>query len=500
MLHNTLERHFRANISLRGVFKIFPNSTTAEKWLAEQCWGTSPTCPYCGSRNVQSGAKHKTMPYRCREKQCSKRFSVKTGTIMQSSNLDYQVWAIAIYLMATNMKGISSMKLHRDLNITQKSAWHLAHRLRKSWEAKSMQFSGIVDMDKNYIGRKDKESDRVITQKVKNTNKGTLHGVVPNIPDKSSAAYTNNGRGYSGMIREHEMVEYSINAKHHDNSACSMSNLIGKVHNKDCLELMRSIAPNSINMIFADPPFNLNKKYNTYKDNLDFFKYMEWTKIWLRECSRILRNDGSLFLYNIPKLLTYTTPILNDLLEFRHWITWNANGQPLGKTLQPAHYGILFYTKTKDSKYYNVRAPHPKCRKCDSYLKDYGGKEHLRHPFGYQISDVWGDIHRVRHNSKRVPKHPCQLPVHLIERLLLMSTDEGDIIFDPFCGSGSAAVAAKQMGRRYIGTEIDSYYAKASNDKYQQASEVTGNNGEYISVHLGKIVSIRNIDYEKMHI
>ncbi len=281
------------------------------------------------------------------------------------------------------------------------------------------------------------------------------------------------------------------------NKMSKIEELTGKVHNLDCMDLMRSMDDDSVHMIFADPPFNLSKKYKSYKDNLDFSEYMDWTKSWILECTRVLRNDGTLFLYNIPKLLSYTTPILNEVLEFRHWIAWNSNGQPLGKTLQPAHYGILFYSKTKSSKFYDIRTPHQKCAKCKSYLKDYGGKEHLRHPFGYQISDVWSDIHRVRHSSKRISDHPCQLPVHLVERLILMSTDEHDIVFDPFCGGGSAAVATKQMGRKYIGAEIDRDYADISNEKYSQASRVVGANGEYLSVHLGKVISMRNVDYEE---
>ena len=107
----------------------------------------------------------------------------------------------------------------------------------------------------------------------------------------------------------------------------------------------------SVNMIFADPPFNLKKKYKSYKDNLSSDEYMEWTEKWLREACRLLRPDGSLFVYNIPRLLIQTAPILNQYMEFRHWIAWNSNGQPLGRTLQPAHYGILFYTKTRDNKF-----------------------------------------------------------------------------------------------------------------------------------------------------
>ncbi len=272
--------------------------------------------------------------------------------------------------------------------------------------------------------------------------------------------------------------------------------LLDKAHNMDCLELMQSMPEDSVNMIFADPPFNLNKKYSSYKDNLPFGEYMKWTAEWLSEACRILRPDGSIFVYNIPKLLTYTSGILNNLAEFRHWIAWNSNGQPLGKTLQPAHYGILFYTKTRKSKFYDVRAPHKTCRICDSYLKDYGGKEYLRHEFGYQISDVWDDIHRIRHRSKRIDSHPCQLPVHLIERMILMTTDENDIVFDPFCGGGSAAIAAKQMGRRYIGADIDKGYCDATQERQMRAKPIKAN-GAYVSIHLKKIVSMRDVDFRK---
>ena len=136
MAYKALGKHYREGISLRQIFKMFLDNTAAEKWFASKRWGSKPSyCPHCGSENIKIGAKHKTMPYRCRKKACAKRFSLKTGTVTESSNLDYQTWAIAIYILTTSIKGVSSVKLHRDLGITQKSAWHLAYRLRKSYEA-----------------------------------------------------------------------------------------------------------------------------------------------------------------------------------------------------------------------------------------------------------------------------------------------------------------------------------------------------------------------------
>ena len=276
----------------------------------------------------------------------------------------------------------------------------------------------------------------------------------------------------------------------------AIAEAVGKVHLGDCVDLMRSLPAESAQLVFADPPFNLNKKYGKYRDNLPFEKYLSWTREWIAAAVDLLKPDGTLMLYNIPKLLTYSAPILNELCEFRHWIAWNSGGKPLGRTMQPAHYGILYYMKTERGKFYDVRAPHKQCRKCQAYVKDYGGKEYMRHPFGTQISDVWDDIHRVRHASKRISDHPCQLPVHLIERLILMTTDENDIVVDPFCGGGSAAVAARQMGRRYIGAELDPVYQKQAQQKHDDARPAKIGNA-YVSLHLGKIVSLRDRDVQE---
>ena len=143
----------RDGITLVDLIRLFPDDATAEAFFADERWPNGAACPRCGSVNVQSGAAHKTMPYRCRD--CRKRFSVKTGTVMEGSNLGYQTWALASYLLTTNLKGVSSMKLHRDLGITQKSAWHLAHRLREAWDDEGEEFTGPVEVDETFVGGKE---------------------------------------------------------------------------------------------------------------------------------------------------------------------------------------------------------------------------------------------------------------------------------------------------------------------------------------------------------
>ena len=134
----------------------FRDDEAALKWLEEQVWPDGPFCPNCGSFNVQSGIKHKTMTHRCRD--CPKRpmFSIRKGTVMESTKLPYRVWAVGIYLFTTNIKGISSMKLHRELGIGQKAAWFMLARLRKAAEIGTGTFQGPVEADETYRGGKRK--------------------------------------------------------------------------------------------------------------------------------------------------------------------------------------------------------------------------------------------------------------------------------------------------------------------------------------------------------
>lgn len=141
-------------ISLIEIMRRFPDDATAEAWFVERRWLGGITCPHCGSLNIQTRAKHKSMPFRCREKEYGKRFCARTGTVMEGSKLGFQVWMIATYLMTTSLKSVSSMKLHRDLNINRRSAWFVAHRLRVVLADKGGVVSGPVEIDETHMGGK----------------------------------------------------------------------------------------------------------------------------------------------------------------------------------------------------------------------------------------------------------------------------------------------------------------------------------------------------------
>ena len=147
---------YRKGLSFKAILRRFPDDATAETWFIKQRWPKGTCCPYCGSLNVQTGCKHKTMPFRCRERVCAKKFSVRTNSVMESSKIGYQDWLVAMFLVTTNLKSVSSMKLHRDLEITQKSAWFLAQRLRKALAEDGKLFRGPVEVDETYFGGKRK--------------------------------------------------------------------------------------------------------------------------------------------------------------------------------------------------------------------------------------------------------------------------------------------------------------------------------------------------------
>ncbi|MCY4258857.1 MAG: hypothetical protein OXC91_01155 [Rhodobacteraceae bacterium] len=126
---------FRKGLSLMEIVEMFPDEETAVKWFEVNRWGRDrmpKTCPLCGcSGRITRNGKRKTSPYWCGS--CRRNFSVRTGTVMSRSRLPLRKWAIAMHLWATSLKGVSSMRLHRDLGITQKSAWFMTHRLREAW-------------------------------------------------------------------------------------------------------------------------------------------------------------------------------------------------------------------------------------------------------------------------------------------------------------------------------------------------------------------------------
>ena len=236
--HKAPGRFERRGITLIELLDMFPDDAAVERWFAERRWpGGWPVCPACGSFDTMM-ASHRSMPYHCRERECRKRFSVRYGTVMEGSKLDYRVWAVTIYLMTTNIKGVSSMKLHCDLWITQKMAWFLAQRVREARAEANPVFSGPVEADETYMGGlegnkhqhnrmkaagdpvgkaivagvRDWETARVAAKVVSDTKAATLTGLVADHAEPGADVYTDEARGYLPLNRigfDHRSVSHS---------------------------------------------------------------------------------------------------------------------------------------------------------------------------------------------------------------------------------------------------------------------------------------------------
>lgn len=265
-----------------------------------------------------------------------------------------------------------------------------------------------------------------------------------------------------------------------------------RVYQGDCvafLERVKTLHPEgAFDLAFADPPYNLEKKYDTYADTLAEQHYLEWCNAWLEGMAQTLKPGGSLLVLNLPKWALHHATFLSGRLEFRHWIVWDALSDPRGK-LMPAHYALLYFTKPggkpvfdyspvgrparaslvspPDSPKYCLRA------RCIKERKLVGDDEKV------ELSDIWVDIHRIKHKRDR-DSHPCQLPEKLMERIILLTTRRGGVVFDPFCGAGTTAIAAAKLGRKFVVTDLDPKYVRITNEKLAAMRQNADRLGSYV--------------------
>lgn len=230
----------------------------------------------------------------------------------------------------------------------------------------------------------------------------------------------------------------------------------GKLFNDDCLKVLHGLPDECVDLVFADPPFNLGKTYDPgVDDSLSVSSYLNWTYEWLDECVRILKPGGRIFIYNLPKWCVYIASHLGEQLTFWHWIAVDMKfSLPIQGRLYPAHYALVSYVKgDKATTFNNQRIPMQICRHCGGEIKDYGGYKLKMNPEGINVSDVWSDIYPVRHKSSKNRKYN-ELSVKLLDRVISMSTNERDVVFDPFGGSGTTFAVAELLNRRWIGSEL----------------------------------------------
>jgi site-specific DNA-methyltransferase (adenine-specific) len=248
--------------------------------------------------------------------------------------------------------------------------------------------------------------------------------------------------------------------------------------NADCLTALQTLPDNSVDFCFADPPYNLQKRYDHWDDALEAREYFAWCDRWLTELARVLKPGRTLTVLNIPLWAVRHYQHLATVLQFQHWIAWEALGFPV-RMIMPAHYAILCFSK-------GTPRPLPGLTTASPSLAEYQALKPLAELYCLrsaclaqrrrsavsdqgELNDLWHDIHRLKHNSRRVD-HPCQLPPMLMRRLLALFTRPGEMVLDCFNGSGTSTLVAHQMERRFLGIELSPQYHQLAQQRHEQVA------------------------------
>jgi site-specific DNA-methyltransferase (adenine-specific) len=243
-----------------------------------------------------------------------------------------------------------------------------------------------------------------------------------------------------------------------------MQKFLNKIICGDCIELLEGISPFT-DLIFADPPFNIGYKYDKYADKLKSEKYTSWTKDWMGKCTDVLKPGGTFYVAIGDDHAADVRIIGKELgLHLRNWIIWHYTfGQQTKQKFARAHTHIFYFVKDKKNFIFNdhaVRVP------SDRQLT-YNDKR--ANPTGKMPDDVWNEYSRVCGTFKeRQEWHPCQMPENLLARIIAVSSNAGDLVLDPFNGSGTTTATAFQLGRKYCGIDISENYVKNATKRIEQ--------------------------------
>ena len=240
MQHTAPGKSHREGLTLVQLFDMFPDEPAATRFFEANVWPTGRCCGKCGATNTSEVPNAKPMPYFCND--CRSYFSVRTGTALSHSRVPLRKWAIAIYLELTSLKSVSSMKLHRDIGVSQPTAWFMLHRIRQAWESGESghgPYSGPVEVDETYmggkrknmsnakrkalagtgrgavgktavVGIKDRESNRMSARVLERTDKASLQSFVTEHTAPGATVYSDEAAAYEGLPFPHEAVKHSV--------------------------------------------------------------------------------------------------------------------------------------------------------------------------------------------------------------------------------------------------------------------------------------------------
>jgi site-specific DNA-methyltransferase (adenine-specific) len=248
----------------------------------------------------------------------------------------------------------------------------------------------------------------------------------------------------------------------------------------DCVRAMNELPAGSVDLVFADPPFNIGYEYDKYDDSRSDKEYLKWTEKWLAAAARALKPDGSLFLAIGDEYVAEHKVRLDALgLTMRNWIVWHYTfGVNCKKKFSRSHAHILYYVKNPKQYTFNPDAVRVASARQTTYadrranatgklpddtwvLRPQECEDHFR-----ADQDSWF-VSRVCGTFNERVNHPCQMPEAVLARIIKVASNPGELVMDPFAGSGTTLAVAKKLGRDYLGMELSDTYADGVRKRLQ---------------------------------
>ncbi|MFP4105466.1 MAG: DNA-methyltransferase [Phycisphaerae bacterium] len=227
--------------------------------------------------------------------------------------------------------------------------------------------------------------------------------------------------------------------------------------NADCIQWLADQPEGWADLVFADPPFNIGYQYDVYEDAKAYDEYHDWTEQWMKASTRALKPSGSFWVAIGAEYAAEVRLIGRKLgLTLRNWIIWHYTfGQNTKAKFARSHVHLFYFVKDPKDFTFNDMA----ARTFSDRQRIY--KDKRANPKGKMPDDVWSEFSRVCGTFKeREGWHPCQMPESVLTRIIRVSSNVGDVVFDPFGGSGTTLAAAKRNARHYLGTEVSPDYVK----------------------------------------
>ena len=226
----------------------------------------------------------------------------------------------------------------------------------------------------------------------------------------------------------------------------------------DCIKLLSSQDEPFADMVFADPPFNIGYKYDLYEDRRKYDDYYAWTEQWMAACHRVLKPAGSFWVAIGDEYAAEVRVIGRKLgLHLRNWVIWHYTfGQATKRKFARSHAHLFYWTKDPKQFTFNDTAVRIPSARQTTYA------DRRANPAGKIPDDVWSFSRICGTFNERVQWHPCQMPEKVLERIVLASSDPGDLVLDPFSGSGTTSAVAARLGRSYLGLDISETYVAES--------------------------------------